>query len=214
LKTNPDSRRMDRVGMERRRSAEDGFDALSCVFSVLCPRGQALLPALINAARTCFSACVQIASYALLTLMIAQCAICSGRIHPYLRRHALYLNHLEQGAHPSLARAPRTLPRMRINPGIRNLFDFKYGDFALEDYDRILRSSAGCGLNRGDEVQRISLLVAMARNPRHRARQRIPWHLPADLKRFQSADDGSITSSWAARRGIRSSAMPGRTTVS
>jgi len=46
----------------------------------------------------------------------------------------LYLNHLEQ-AREQLARAPRPFPRMRLNPAIRDVFDFRYEDFNLEAYD-------------------------------------------------------------------------------
>ena len=76
-----------------------------------------------------------IASYALLTLMIAQvCGLKPGEfIHTFGDTH-LYLNHLEQ-ARTQLARTPKALPRMQLNPEVRNLFDFRYEDFALEGYD-------------------------------------------------------------------------------
>jgi thymidylate synthase len=76
-----------------------------------------------------------IASYALLTLMVAQVV---GRrpaelVHTMGDAH-LYLNHLSQ-AELQLAREPRPLPRMRLNPEVRSLFDFHYEDFTLLDYD-------------------------------------------------------------------------------
>ena len=76
-----------------------------------------------------------IASYALLTLMIAQvCGFRAGEfVHTFGDTH-LYLNHLEQ-AREQLARTPRRLPVMRLNPAVNSLFDFKYEDFALEGYD-------------------------------------------------------------------------------
>ena len=76
-----------------------------------------------------------IASYALLTLMIAQvCGLRTGEfVHTFGDTH-LYLNHLEQ-AREQLARTPRRLPVMRLNPAVNSLFDFKYEDFALEGYD-------------------------------------------------------------------------------
>ena len=76
-----------------------------------------------------------IASYALLTLMIAQvCGFRTGEfVHTFGDTH-LYLNHLEQ-AREQLARTPRRLPVMRLNPAVNSLFDFKYEDFALEGYD-------------------------------------------------------------------------------
>ncbi len=76
-----------------------------------------------------------IASYALLTLMVAQvCGLKAGDfVHTYGDTH-LYLNHLEQ-AREQLARSPRRLPVMRLNPAVNNLFEFKYEDFTLENYD-------------------------------------------------------------------------------
>ena len=76
-----------------------------------------------------------IASYALLTMMVAQvCKLKPGDfVHTFGDTH-LYLNHLDQ-AREQLARTPRRLPAMRLNPAVTGLFDFKYEDFALEDYD-------------------------------------------------------------------------------
>jgi len=76
-----------------------------------------------------------IASYALLTMMVAQvCGLKAGEfVHTFGDTH-LYLNHLEQ-AREQLSREPRTLPRMRLNPAAKNLFDFQYEDFTVEGYD-------------------------------------------------------------------------------
>ncbi len=76
-----------------------------------------------------------IASYALLTLMLAQ--VCGYRpgdfVHTLGDAH-LYTNHLDQ-ARLQLTRAPRALPQLRINPVVRDLFAFRFEDFALEGYD-------------------------------------------------------------------------------
>jgi thymidylate synthase len=76
-----------------------------------------------------------IASYALLTLMIAQvCGLKPGDfVHTFGDAH-IYSNHMEQ-AHLQLSREPRPLPTMKINPSVNNIFDFKYEDFTLEGYD-------------------------------------------------------------------------------
>jgi len=76
-----------------------------------------------------------IASYALLTMMIAQvCGLKLGDfVHTFGDTH-LYTNHLEQ-ARAQLSRGPRTMPTMRLNPNVKNLFDFQYEDFTLENYD-------------------------------------------------------------------------------
>ncbi|NLF68646.1 MAG: thymidylate synthase [Candidatus Anammoximicrobium sp.] len=76
-----------------------------------------------------------IASYSLLTLMVAQVTgLTPGEfIHTFGDAH-LYLNHLEQ-ARTQLQREPRPLPTMRLNPEVRSVFDFRYEDFRLENYD-------------------------------------------------------------------------------
>jgi thymidylate synthase len=76
-----------------------------------------------------------IASYALLTLMVAQvCDLKPGEfVHTFGDLH-LYANHLEQ-AKLQLTREPRTLPKMKLNPAVKNIHDFKFEDFTLEGYD-------------------------------------------------------------------------------
>ena len=76
-----------------------------------------------------------IASYAALTLMVAQvCGLQPGEfVHTFGDLH-LYRNHLEQ-AREQLAREPRPLPRLRLNPDVNDLHAFRYEDFALEDYN-------------------------------------------------------------------------------
>ncbi len=76
-----------------------------------------------------------IASYALLTLMVAQVAgLKRGEFVLTLGDAHLYLNHLDQ-AREQLARAPRPFPRMRLNPEVKDLAAFRYEDFTLEGYD-------------------------------------------------------------------------------
>ncbi|SFI25321.1 thymidylate synthase [Nitrosomonas sp. Nm34] len=76
-----------------------------------------------------------IASYALLTLMMAQvCKLKPGDfVHSFGDAH-LYLNHLEQ-AREQLGREPRKLPNMRLNPLVKDIFAFDYDDFMLDNYD-------------------------------------------------------------------------------
>lgn len=76
-----------------------------------------------------------IASYALLTLIMAQvCDLKPGDfVHTFGDAH-IYLNHMEQ-TELQLSREPRTLPTMRINPDVRDIFGFKFEDFMLEGYD-------------------------------------------------------------------------------
>jgi thymidylate synthase len=76
-----------------------------------------------------------IASYALLTMMVAQvCGLKAGDFVHILGDTHLYLNHLDQ-AREQLSRTPRRLPMMRLNPAVSDIFDFKYDDFTLENYD-------------------------------------------------------------------------------
>jgi thymidylate synthase len=75
-----------------------------------------------------------IASYALLTMMLAQATdLAPGQfVHTFGDAH-LYTNHIEQ-TRLQLSRDPRPLPRMRINPAVKSIFDFRFEDFALENY--------------------------------------------------------------------------------
>jgi thymidylate synthase len=76
-----------------------------------------------------------IASYALLTLMVAQaCGLKSGEFVHTLGDAHLYLNHLDQ-AREQLSRSPRPLPTLKINPAVKDIFSFQYEDFTLENYD-------------------------------------------------------------------------------
>jgi thymidylate synthase len=76
-----------------------------------------------------------IASYALLTMMVAQ--VCELEAHEFVHTLGdahLYLNHLDQ-AREQLTREPRALPRMRLNPEVSDIFGFRYEDFVLEGYE-------------------------------------------------------------------------------
>ena len=76
-----------------------------------------------------------IASYAMLTMMIAQVTgLQPGEFVHTLGDTHIYLNHFEQ-VQTQLERTPRALPRMKINPDVKSIFDFRYEDFTLEEYD-------------------------------------------------------------------------------
>ena len=76
-----------------------------------------------------------IASYALLTMMVAQvCGLEAGEFVHTLGDTHIYLNHMEQ-VELQLSREPRPLPVMKINPEVKSIYDFKYEDFELLDYN-------------------------------------------------------------------------------
>jgi thymidylate synthase len=76
-----------------------------------------------------------LASYALLTLMVAQaCGLAPGDFVHTLGDAHLYLNHLDQ-AREQLSRDPRSLPSMKLNPEVKSIFDFNFSDFTLENYN-------------------------------------------------------------------------------
>jgi thymidylate synthase len=76
-----------------------------------------------------------IASYALLTMMVAQvCNLKLGDFVHTLGDAHIYLNHLDQ-VKEQLSRTPRALPVMKVNPAVNDIFGFKFEDFTLENYD-------------------------------------------------------------------------------
>jgi thymidylate synthase len=76
-----------------------------------------------------------IASYALLTMMMAQvCDLEPGEFVHTLGDAHIYMNHMDQ-VKLQLGREPKKLPQMRINPDVKSIFDFKYEDFTLENYE-------------------------------------------------------------------------------
>ena len=100
-----------------------------------------------------------IASYALLTLMTAQvCGLEPGEFVHTLGDAHLYLNHMEQ-ADEQLSREPRPLPVMRLNPDVKSLSDFRYGDFTLEATIPGRRSRRRCRSERAIRARRICIVI-------------------------------------------------------
>ena len=135
LKTNPDSRRMIVSAWNVAEVEQMALPPCHCLFQFYVAEGKLSLQLYQRSADTFLGVPFNIASYALLTMMMAQvCGLQPGDfIHTTGDTH-LYLNHLDQ-AKEQLRRTPRTLPKMAINPNVTNIFDFKYDDFTLEGYD-------------------------------------------------------------------------------
>ena len=135
LKTNPDSRRMLVCAWNVAEVENMALPPCHCLFQFYVAEGKLSLQLYQRSADTFLGVPFNIASYALLLQMMAQvCELEVGEfIHTTGDTH-LYLNHLEQ-AKLQLTREPRPLPKMRLNPAVKNLFDFKFEDFTLENYD-------------------------------------------------------------------------------
>ena len=135
LKTNPDSRRMLVSAWNVADLPKMALMPCHALFQFYVAEGKLSCQLYQRSADVFLGVPFNIASYALLTLMVAQvCGLKPGEfVHTFGDTH-LYLNHLEQ-ARTQLARTPNALARMKLNPAVKNLFDFRYEDFTLEGYD-------------------------------------------------------------------------------
>jgi len=135
LKNNPNSRRMLVSAWNVAEVNKMALPPCHTMFQFYVADGRLSLQLYQRSADTFLGVPFNIASYALLCMMVAQvCGLKPGDfIHTTGDTH-LYLNHLEQ-ARLQLTREPRPLPKMRINPDVKDLFAFQYEDFQLEDYD-------------------------------------------------------------------------------
>lgn len=134
IKTNPDSRRMIISAWNVSDLPKMALMPCHTMFQFYVEEGKLSCQLYQRSADVFLGVPFNIASYALFTMMIAQvCDLQPGEfIHTFGDVH-LYNNHLEQ-AKLQLARKPFSLPTMRINPEVKNIFDFKYEDFTLENY--------------------------------------------------------------------------------
>ena len=135
IKRNPDSRRMLVTAWNPAEVDQMALPPCHCLFQFYVADGKLSCQLYQRSADVFLGVPFNIASYALLTMMIAQvCGLQPGEfVHTTGDTH-IYRNHFEQVA-TQLSREPRPLPRMRLNPDVKSLFDFKYEDFTLEGYD-------------------------------------------------------------------------------
>jgi len=135
IKRNPDSRRLLVSAWNPGEVDRMALPPCHCLFQFYVANGKLSCQLYQRSADVFLGVPFNIASYALLTLMIAQeCGLQPGEfIHTTGDTH-IYQNHFEQVA-LQLSREPRKLPVMRLNPDIKSVFDFKYEDFTLEGYD-------------------------------------------------------------------------------
>ena len=135
IRQHPDSRRMVVSAWNPAEVEQMALPPCHCLFQFYVADGRLSLQLYQRSADTFLGVPFNIASYALLLQMMAQVTgLKLGEfIHTTGDTH-LYLNHLDQ-ARLQLTRTPRPLPKMTINPDVKNLFEFKYEDFKLEGYD-------------------------------------------------------------------------------
>lgn len=135
IKTNPNSRRMIVSAWNVAEVNKMALPPCHTLFQFYVANGKLSLQLYQRSADTFLGVPFNIASYALLTMMMAQVTgLEPGEfVHTTGDTH-LYLNHLEQ-ARLQLTREPRPLPTMRLNPDVKSLYDFKFEDFELVRYD-------------------------------------------------------------------------------
>lgn len=135
IKTNPDSRRHIVSAWNPAEIDKMALPPCHALFQFYVANGKLSCQLYQRSADVFLGVPFNIASYALLTMMVAQvCRLKPGEfIHSFGDTH-IYTNHFEQ-VKEQLSRIPRPLPRMLINPDVKDIFNFRYEDFKLEGYD-------------------------------------------------------------------------------
>ena len=135
IKTNPNSRRMIVSAWNVADVDSMALPPCHTMFQFFVAEGKLSCQLYQRSGDTFLGVPFNIASYALLTMMIAkECGLEAGEFIHTLGDAHLYLNHQEQ-AEEQLSREPRQLPKMYLNPDVKSIFDYKYEDFTLEGYD-------------------------------------------------------------------------------
>ena len=135
IQTNPDSRRLIVSAWNPAEVDSMALPPCHALFQFYVANGKLSCQLYQRSADISLGVPFNIASYALLTMMLAQvCGLQAGEFIHTLGDAHLYNNHLEQ-ARLQLTREPRPLPKMHINPDVRDIFSFRFNDFELTDYD-------------------------------------------------------------------------------
>ena len=135
IKNNPDSRRLIVSAWNPADIPKMALAPCHALFQFYVADGKLSLQLYQRSADVFLGVPFNIASYALLCMMVAQ--VCGLQVGEYIHTFGdvhIYNNHFEQ-VKLQLSRTPRDLPRMVLNPEIKDIFSFKYSDFTLENYD-------------------------------------------------------------------------------
>lgn len=135
IKKNPDSRRLIVSAWNVAEIPDMALAPCHALFQFYVADGKLSLQLYQRSADVFLGVPFNIASYALLLMMVAQ--VCDLKIGDYVHTFGdvhIYNNHFEQ-VKKQLSREPRPLPTMKLNPAVKNIFDFNFEDFTLEDYD-------------------------------------------------------------------------------
>ena len=135
IRNNPDSRRLIVSAWNPADVDRMALPPCHCLFQFYVAKGRLSCQLYQRSADIFLGVPFNIASYALLTMMVAQ--VTGFKAGDFIQTFGdahLYLNHLEQ-ARLQLSRAPRALPAMRLNPAVKDIFAFRYEDFVLEGYE-------------------------------------------------------------------------------
>ncbi|WP_240374486.1 thymidylate synthase [Bacillus piscicola] len=135
IKVNPDSRRLVVSAWNAAEISDMSLAPCHCLFQFYVNDGKLSLQLYQRSADVFLGVPFNIASYALLTKMVAQ--VCGLQAHEYIHTFGdahIYTNHMEQ-VKTQIQRTPRKLPEMKINPEVDSIFGFTFEDFKLEGYD-------------------------------------------------------------------------------
>ena len=190
LKTNPDSRRMIVSAWNPADLPDMALAPCHCLFQFYVADGRLSCQLYQRSADVFLGVPFNIASYALLTMMMAQVTgLEPGEfVHTFGDAH-LYLNHLEQ-ADEQLKRTPRALPRMEINPEVTSIFELQIRGLQAARLRPPSRTSPPPSRSEGRSRMIISLVVAIAENGVIGRDGGLPWHLSSDLKTFRRVTMG------------------------